>query len=58
MMNLSRIAVIITSSGSLISFAVTYVSCLLPAGRCWIGLSLNPTEIEFNGSAGGVSDHA
>ena len=31
--------------------------CLLPAGRCWIGLGLNPTWVEFSGSAGGVSDH-
>ena len=36
---------------------VCYI-CLLPAGRCWIGLGLNPTGVEFRGSAGGLSDHA
>ena len=35
------------TSSNLATLVVTNIACLLPAGRCWIGLGSNPTGVEF-----------
>ena len=43
---LTRVDSFQACGGSLVSLVVT-VARLLPTGRCWIGLGLNPSEVEF-----------